>query len=681
MEQKEFIKALHSYEGMSRLIKTSSYEEILEQAAALSGVEMAVMEQRPMGGYSKGMTSGAYRFVLRDLKKNIEQYDWLYERLEDQKSRLVFANLFGYRILPAQSFLEAAYDGKNPQYFDKSIVSCSTDEVFVDCGGFIGDTVQSYINQFGVYKHIYVYEPSEENLLSCKKNLGQYRDITVRPCGVGEKGDFLSFQGGGSSGTFMTGQRTAKDEGIKIVSLDEDIAEPVTFIKMDIEGSEISALLGAKRHIQNDFPKLAICTYHIVSDMWEIPRLIDTIHPGYRFFIRHYDFPQNWETVVYAIPPAPRAQLVVPKREKKRVVSVAWDGGWSDEQLVKDCGVIPFLLHKNHRCDVAMVGEQTQKEYSNLRYTPGLEMDFLQQGTFQAKTDYLQKNAAGIDCLILHGAYDTYIPMVDLYKRLNPAGKIYMALDANSGWMDRIQWRDRQFSSMMEQCDVIGASCKAMQKHLNEKWPWAIEYIPNGFYNFTQREWTPSWREKKNVILTAGRLGTPQKGTSVLLEAFARIAPEIADWELRLAGSVEPEFEEYLSGFWERNGELRSRIHFLGQIAEREELYKEFLQAKIFALPSIWEGGTPNVIAEALTMGDAVAITKIDAYEDAIDGRRCGLACDINDIDGFADILLRLCTGGELEEMCRRAHEYALETFDMERVVARIYHMIFGEEA
>lgn len=681
MEQKEFIEALHNYEGMSRLIKTHSYEEILEQAAALAGVEMAVMEQRPMGGYSKGMTSGAYRFVLQDLKKNIEQYDWLYERLEDQKSKFVFANLVGYRILPAQSFLEAAYDEENPQYFDKNIVSCGKDEVFVDCGGFTGDTVQSYINEYGVYKHIYVYEPSEENLMSCKKNLGQYRDITVRPCGVGEKEDVLSFQGGGSSGTFMSGGgRTAKDEGIKIVSLDEDIMEPVTFIKMDIEGSEISALLGAKRHIQNDFPKLAICTYHIVSDMWEIPRLIDTIHPGYRFFIRHYDFPQNWESVVYAIPPAPRVQVTVPKSEKKRVASIAWDEGWFDEQLVKDCGVIPFLLHKNHRCDATMVGGRRRKEYPNLRYTPGLEMDFLQEGTFQAKSDYLQKNAEGIDCLILYGAYETYIPVVNLYKRLNPAGKIYMALDANSAWMDRIQWKERQFSSMMEQCDVIGTSSKAMQKHLNEKWPWPIEYIPNGFYNFTQREWTPSWRKKKNIILTAGRLGTLQKGTRVLLEAFAQIAPEIPDWELRLAGSVEAEFEEYLSGFWERNDELRSRIHFLGQIADREELYEEFLQAKIFALPSTWEG-TPNVIAEALTMGDAVAITKIDAYEDAIDGGRCGLACDINDIGGFAEILLRLCKGGELEGMCRRAHEYALETFDMERVVARLYHMIFGEEA
>ena len=95
----------------------------------------------------------------------------------------------------------------------------------------------------------------------------------------------------------------ADSDSVQIISIDEDIREKITFLKMDVEGFEIPALLGAKRHIREDFPKLAICTYHIVSDMWEIPRLIDTIRPGYRFFLRHYELTQNWETVIYAIPP------------------------------------------------------------------------------------------------------------------------------------------------------------------------------------------------------------------------------------------------------------------------------------------------------------------------------------------------------------------------------------------
>ena len=29
---------------------------------------------------------------------------------------------------------------------------------------------------------------------------------------------------------------------------------------------------------------------------------------------------------------------------------------WSNVELVKDCGLIPYLLYKNHGCDASMVG-------------------------------------------------------------------------------------------------------------------------------------------------------------------------------------------------------------------------------------------------------------------------------------------------------------------------------------
>lgn len=78
-----------------------------------------------------------------------------------------------------------------------------------------------------------------------------------------------------SASAFMTENKAADLQEIQSVSLDEDIQETITFLKMDIHGFEISVLLGAKRHIRDDFPTLAICTCQVVSDMWEIPRLID----------------------------------------------------------------------------------------------------------------------------------------------------------------------------------------------------------------------------------------------------------------------------------------------------------------------------------------------------------------------------------------------------------------------
>lgn len=680
MNPQDFRNHLSTYASMSDLVKNHSYEDILTAAAALANIPPENLARHPMGGYSKGMTSGAYQFTLKDLIKNIEHYDWLYSRLEDDASRMVFANLIGYRLFPAQSFLKAAYDGEHPQYFDKNIVKCGKDEVFVDCGGFTGDTAEEFIRQFGQYKQIYVYEPSPSNIQTCRDNLAGYRNITVRQCGVGEKTEILSMQGSGASSTFMGEEKSPDSQGIRIVSLDEDIQETITFLKMDIEGAEISALLGAKRHIRDDFPKLAVCTYHIVSDMWEIPRLIDIIHPGYRFFIRHYDFPQNWETVIYAVPPEEKRPPARRQKKALRVASTPFDAGWYNPSLTKDCGVIPYLLHKNHRCESVMFGAKMEKEYSNLQYVPGLKMEFLPDVSLQSKADYLAAEAKNIDCLLLYGCYHAYIPLADIYKQRNPQGKICLALDANSGWMDRIQWTEPDFCRFMDQCDVITTAGHTMQRHLSKKWPWKIEFIPNGFYNFSSRKWTVDFEKKKNVILTVGRLGTPQKATNILLEAFAKIAEKIPDWELRLAGSVEPDFEPYLAQFREKFPELRERVKFLGSILDRDKLYDEYLTAKVFALPSNWEGAA-NVVAEALYAGNAIAITKLDEYEDAIDSGRCGMASEIGDVDGFAEILLCLCQNERLEELCRRAYAYAQETFDMERVVAGLYRLIFdGEE-
>ena len=86
-------------------------------------------------------------------------------------------------------------------------------------------------------------------------------------------------------------------QGVDIDSVVGD--DNVTFIKMDVEGSELKALEGAKNTIIRKHPRLAICIYHKAMDVIEIPSYILSLVPEYKFYIRHYNS-HMWETVLYA---------------------------------------------------------------------------------------------------------------------------------------------------------------------------------------------------------------------------------------------------------------------------------------------------------------------------------------------------------------------------------------------
>ena len=83
-------------------------------------------------------------------------------------------------------------------------------------------------------------------------------------------------------------------------ALDEYISEKISFIKLDIEGDEIKAILGMQNIISKYKPKLAICLYHSYGDLVDIPILLKTINPSYKIYVRHYSM-TAFETICYAI--------------------------------------------------------------------------------------------------------------------------------------------------------------------------------------------------------------------------------------------------------------------------------------------------------------------------------------------------------------------------------------------
>ena len=56
----------------------------------------------------------------------------------------------------------------------------------------------------------------------------------------------------------------------------------VDFIKMDVEGAERHALVGATRTIQQSRPRMTICSYHLLDDVQVLPEVVYGILPEYK---------------------------------------------------------------------------------------------------------------------------------------------------------------------------------------------------------------------------------------------------------------------------------------------------------------------------------------------------------------------------------------------------------------
>lgn len=181
------------------------------------------------------------------------------------------------------------------------------------------------------------------------------------------------------------------------------------------------------------------------------------------------------------------------------------------------------------------------------------------------------------------------------------------------------------------------------------------------------------YENKKNVLLTVGRNGTAQKRTDVLLEAFAKAAPQIEGWELRIVGSIEPSFQSYLTEYFTLHPELKDRVFFVGEVQEKAALQQEYAQAKIFCLPSDWESfGIVNV--EAMAAGCTVITTDYPAARDIVDGERYGRIIPFGDSEALAQKMIELCHNtAYLKNNCEVVQKYAYEQFSYD-VIANIIH-------
>lgn len=272
------------YDIISKHVKIQGFIDNDEKKSVIKDRKVYNLENIPSGG-GKSIYIIATKF-----------YEDIEKQLQDN-------NISNERII---SFGKKWSETIRNQYFDKEIVCRRNEEeeVFIDCGCYNGLTVDSFVEwSHGKYNKIIAFEPDERMYFECKRYVEQRHDnVLVINGAVGAHNGEVRFNNtspielGASRVDHVNGNCVAK-----MYSIDEVLkGEKATFIKMDIEGSELEALQGAKKTIKKYKPILAICVYHKREDIWKIADYILSLHKDYTLYFRHYSLIHT-ETVLYAI--------------------------------------------------------------------------------------------------------------------------------------------------------------------------------------------------------------------------------------------------------------------------------------------------------------------------------------------------------------------------------------------
>lgn len=390
------------------------------------------------------------------------------------------------------------------------------------------------------------------------------------------------------------------------------------------------------------------------------------------------------------------------KMKKKKFVTIFLN--YKNLHFYKDPGQVPFRF-KKFGYKSYIVCYKNESDYSDT--TKFLPLKIIHKIHFLGKYDlgiifFILLNSLKIDILnLFHLNYHSLL-IAFIYKMINPAGFVYLKMD-NCHYSGTYPWekifnygnklmqihyecmtkREKRQNKLIknlfiQKIDMFSVEDKGSKEYFEKNYSFLkgkLITVYNGHtIDLNDNIKLKSFSQKRNIILTVGRLGTHQKATEILLEAFNLISKN-CDWRLYLAGSIEPEFNKYISNYFEKNNELTVRVVFKGSLC-RDELYMLYNQAKIFCLPSRDETFA-NVFSEAMYFKNAIITTPYVSPRDLINDYKMGLVVEKDDPKALAKALLKLISNEKLiKSFGENAHLFAKKELNWDGIITKLNNEI-----
>ncbi len=190
----------------------------------------------------------------------------------------------------------------------RSVLGPKPGDYVLDCGACYGGTSLYFADMVGLRGEVISFEFFPDNITVLKSNIQENERLAPRIAlheaplwHTANKPMFIEFGGPAAQVYEADKPKTLKDRKVISTTIDEACKDVhrVDLIKADIEGSELYALIGGKSVLENFRPTLAICVYHKLIDFYEIPKWLDDLNLGYRFYLQHSSIHGD-ETVLFA---------------------------------------------------------------------------------------------------------------------------------------------------------------------------------------------------------------------------------------------------------------------------------------------------------------------------------------------------------------------------------------------
>ncbi len=302
--------------------------------------------------------------------------------------------------------------------------------------------------------------------------------------------------------------------------------------------------------------------------------------------------------------------------------------------LNKDVGMLPYSINADNEYDVQLI--TNAKKFNDTEFEKKVSIKFIRPFDNRKINKiilFLQtlSKINKVDVLILfHPTRDKYI-LSYLAKLLNKNLTVVIKMDTNELTAYEFTKQNNILLNYFATrgVDYFTIETKQTLEILKNTIPFKdkIYYLPNGFsadkiYDFSL--------PKEKMIISVGRVGTPQKNSELLLKAIELIE-DLRGYKFYFIGPIQTSFQAKVNELFERRKDLKDSVILTGNITSKEVLFDYYKRAEFFCFTSIYESFGLTLV-EAGYFGCKIITTDFASAFDITNNGQNGKIVEINKI-------------------------------------------------